>query len=934
MIKGIVNIIWNILTSGKAPKGDKKELSDYIISYILMNFIAIFGFIFLTYYIIINTNKGSYTDAALCLGMSMIAIVSFIAARTRVVPIVPAMIILNAYCLFCVLLIWNGDAEGMNFLFVYLVPPLTLMMERLKQGIIYSTIVLVVICIEVFVPGISKYYYSADIASRIIVTYLLIFGTTIAVEATRAAKDRANSELTAKLREESQRAEAATTAKSNFLANTSHEIRTPMNAIIGISELVLREEISPRVTEYITDIKQAGHNLLVIINDILDFSKIESGRLDIVKVDYLLGSVINDVISIIRTRLSEKPIIFTVDIDSKLPNHLIGDEVRLRQILMNLLSNAVKYTRDGHMVLSISGTLREDRVVLTMSVSDTGIGIKQEDMGKLFGQFQQLDTHKNQGIEGTGLGLAISRNLCRLMGGDITVSSVYGEGSIFTATILQHVQDSEALAVIENPETKAVLLYESRKEYTYSIIRSMENLGVPVMAAGDKEAFSRELWACSRPGEKSYAFVFVNAGMVEEAQALIRDLSLPTKVVLLVNQEEIASFRSIPTITMPAYTLSIANVISDKIELNYQKKTDVRFTAPGARLLIVDDIVTNLNVAKGLLSLYQTDITTVTSGKEAIELIKKNRYDIVFMDHMMPEMDGIETTAAIRAWEDKQQMLVEFEPKDQTPREQAKHIPIIALTANAVTGMKEMFLAKGFNDYLSKPIEISKLDGMMAEWIPAEKKVLSGPGTPKRPTETTNIKINGVDTAKGIAMTGGTEGAYRKVLASFHKDALERLPLFERVPNEQELSLFTTSVHALKSASATIGALGVSQEAAKLEAAGKAGDLTYIGEGLSSFYWDLKDLSEQIGQVLNKKEAAMADSVGLGSEESKRYLPLFEKLSEALKQEEIGTIHRLLAELEEKPFDPGTIEIIGRISNAVLMTEFEDAIKAVKGMLP
>ncbi|MFP3043800.1 ATP-binding protein [Treponema primitia] len=916
MIKGIVNIIWNILTSGKAPKGDKKELSDYIISYILMNFIAIFGFIFLIYYIIVNINKGSYMDAAICAGMSMIAIISFIAARTRVVPIVPAMIILNAYCLFCALLIWNGDAEGMNFLFVYLVPPLTLMMERLKQGIIYSTIVLVVISIEVFVPGISKFYYSADIASRIVVTYLLIFGTTVAVEATRASKDKANSELTAKLREESQRAEAATTAKSNFLANTSHEIRTPMNAIIGISELVLREEISPRVTEYISDIKQAGHNLLVIINDILDFSKIESGRLDIEKADYLLGSVVNDVISIIRTRLSEKPIIFTVDIDSKLPNHLIGDEVRLRQVLMNLLSNAIKYTREGHIVLTISGTPQEDRVVLTMLVSDTGIGIKQEDMGKLFGQFQQLDTHKNQGIEGTGLGLAISRNLCRLMGGDITVSSVYGEGSIFTATILQLVRDNEHLAAVENPETKTVLLYEPRKEYAGSIIRSMENLGIPVTVAGDKEIFARELRGYSHPGEKSYAFAFVSVNAVEEDQSLIQDLSLPTKVVLLANQEEIASFRNIPTITMPAYTLSIANVISDKIELNYHKETDVRFTAPSARLLIVDDIVTNLNVAKGLLSLYQTDITTVTSGKEAIELIKKNRYDIVFMDHMMPEMDGIETTAAIRAWEDKQQM------------SQEHTVPIIALTANAVTGMKEMFLAKGFNDYLSKPIEISKLDGMMAEWIPAEKKVLAGPRTTiERPEEAVDIKITGVDTARGLAMTGGTEAAYRKVLASFRKDALERLPLLERLPTEPDLSLFTTNVHALKSAAATIGAAAVSKKAAELEAAGGTGDIHLIEKELPHFYRELKNLAEQIGAALNSNAAANTDF------DISQYLPLFAKLREALEQEQPGLIRSILTELENKPINGETKELISSISNSVLMTEFENALSTINELI-
>jgi signal transduction histidine kinase/CheY-like chemotaxis protein len=405
-------------------------------------------------------------------------------------------------------------------------------------------------------------------------------------------------------------------SKSVFLARMSHEIRTPMHAIIGMDELILRENLNTRIMEYAISIKQSGLNLLAIINEILDFSKIESGKLEIVNAEYQFRAMLKDCVSITAMRLREKQadgnradssrLGFSTDVDSALPDTLSGDVVRIRQIILNLLSNAVKFTHQGKIVLAIKSeawTARDgeksangEYIALVIKVSDTGIGIREEDFPHLFGEFTQFDSKKNYGIEGTGLGLAVSRNLCRLMGGDITVKSEYGKGSVFTAVIPQQVI---APSSFKPPEP--------------------------------------------------------------------------------------------------------------------EKSPNIRFTAQNASILIVDDLELNLRVAKGLLSRYKMDITLCLSGKEAVELVKHNTYDLILMDHMMPEMDGIEAVAHIRKWEAEQR-------KEPT----GSAVPIIAFTANAISGMKELFLEKGFNDFISKPVEVVKLDGIIARWLPREKQAAAG----------------------------------------------------------------------------------------------------------------------------------------------------------------------------------------------------------------
>ena len=390
-------------------------------------------------------------------------------------------------------------------------------------------------------------------------------------------------------------AEEANRAKSNFLANMSHEIRTPMNAIIGMSEIILQEGAIPeKAIAQVKDIQNAGQNLLGIVNDILDISKVEAGKYELVVDEYDVPSLIHDVSNIIGVRLQESNTAFVIEADPTLPARLLGDVNRVRQILLNILGNAVKFTRKGSISLNISWNHDRQSPNLLIDVKDTGIGIKPEDIDRIFGEFNQVDTRRNRNIQGTGLGLAISKHLAELMGGDITVESVYTEGSTFHICLCQGI--NEYVEIGEN-------LAKALKEKRY------------------------------------------------------------------------------------------------KAEIMEQKSDIV--PRPNARVLIVDDTRINLTIAKGLMAKYEMQIDLAISGKQAIEMVKRKDYDIIFMDHMMPEMDGVEATKEIRKLGEKYE-----------------NIPIIALTANAINDAKEMFSSEGLQDFVAKPIDVKVLDEIIERWIP------------------------------------------------------------------------------------------------------------------------------------------------------------------------------------------------------------------------
>lgn len=648
-----------------------------------------------------------------------------------------------------------------------------------------------------------------------------------------------------------QQALLASQAKGRFLANMSHEIRTPINAVLGMDEMILRECTEPQIKEYAMDIQNAGQSLLSLISDILDLSKIESGKLEILPEEYDFSSLIHDIMNMVGMKAQAKDLEVRLSIDSNLPSRLWGDDIRLRQVLVNLMNNAVKYTEKGSVTLSVSGHVKTmdeapdpdtihsgsasdsgkaknmGTAHLTFQVEDTGIGIKEEDISKLFAEFERIEEQRNRNIEGTGLGMSITTQLLELMGSRLQVESIYGQGSKFYFTLEQEIMDREPIGDLEGRIRKQA------RDYSYTTL----------------------------------------------------------------------------------------------------------FTAPEAQILVVDDNAVNRKVFASLLKDTQVSIDQASGGAECLDMTRQKKYDIIFLDHMMPDMDGIETLHRLKEQKDSPSLFA----------------PVVALTANAVTGAREMYLEEGFSSFLSKPINPVKLEKLLLQNLP-EDKILQPQPAPadaatNRGTEPSAVsaeeelqeigdeeelpEIDGIDWeyalmhTKDITILKSTVTDFFRLMPT---DAWDLKNFFQMVQDshshderEEAFRQFRVKVHSMKSSAAMIGAVSLAGVARMLEYAARDQNPETIEKVTPPFLKEWQKMHELLSPFA--EDNAMGQK---GAADFRIVAECLPRLNDAMGILDIDTADAIIAQLEEYQYPEPLVPVMEQLSLAVTNLSEEQAAEQIQ----
>ncbi len=628
--------------------------------------------------------------------------------------------------------------------------------------------------------------------------------------------------------------------KDDFLANVSHEIRTPINTICGISELMLNKDLPKEIRDEILSIQSAGRNLTLVVGDILDYSELQEGEFELVEENYYLSSTINDIINMTMAKKSDKNLELVVNCDADMPNILIGDEQKLRRVIMNLVNNAIEFTSEGGVCIEFGFRREEYGINLIVTVRDTGIGIAKENIEKLFQKFSQADMSRNRAKGGVGLGLAIAQAIINKMGGFITVRSELGKGSEFRFVVPQKVFEDKPLVEIPNKTEINAAVYINMEQFGNPAVRDeySQNIRHIIEQSGARGRVFRNLTEMKRWTKREvYNQIFISMVEYREDPVFFDNLSMQTNVSIILDHYDDFEVQNklIYKIYKPFSILSIATMIKAQIakeDDTYIVDDNHMLYAPEAHILVIDDNRMNIRVVEGFLKEYGLQVAWALSGAEGIRMLEEKEYDLVLLDHMMPEMDGVETLHNIR--------------KKQDPY--FKEVPIVALTANAIAGNREMLIKEGFDDFMSKPVESSVLQRTLKRHLPLRKQlnpakrqveekpkvsyVIPNPAPEQgqdtaKTAEPVKLEFGDLDILKGLTYCGN-EKNYIEILQAHKESAPEDMKNIQGLFEAEDWKNYTIVVHGIKSSMISIGAVHLSEMAKALELAGKSGDIEYI----------------------------------------------------------------------------------------------------------
>ena len=703
--------------------------------------------------------------------------------------------------------------------------------------------------------------------------------------------------------------ERASRMKSDFLANMSHEIRTPMNAVIGMAEIAMHDRDPEKITDYLLQIQSSGRNLINIINDILDYSKIESGKMEIIEEEYEPLAECSDVANVVETRIGDKPLQLYVVVQTPLPHKLRGDAMRIRQVLINLANNAVKFTREGRVWINISCEPAGAGVVnISFHVVDTGIGIKQEDLDKLFVSFQQVDSKRNRSVEGTGLGLAIAKKLVEAMGGMIGVNSEYGKGSDFWFTVPQEVVDDTDDLVVENPEGKHCFLYTESDEEARLFGQEMERKGVSSSGLHNVKEYRST-------GKKEYMF-FREDQYDDQVRAFLDENKDMSGVVLVGIASEFTEDRpNLHIMRRPESTMSLVRMLNDDYQGTRQPDENTvfkaDFKAPDAKVLIVDDNHINLTIASGLMAPIKVQIDTADGGQEAVDKVAANEYDIVFMDHMMPEVDGCDATKQIRS------------------AGEGSHQPVIvALSANVMPEARKLFEEAGMNDFVGKPVDVRTLITTIKKWLPPEK-IIENDGSEAEDEQAADeilLKCEGLDIEKAVQSLG-SPALFNEIAAEYYRSGADKLKDITEDYTGQKWEGYTIKVHALKSSSRQIGAMELGDMAEELEKAGKAGDIDTIMAKTDRTLAVYKELLSKMAEYYAEEETDAGDKPQIDKETLNG---LLDRLANSCDELDLDGMEEVGDELKKYAYEDGTAQEIEALRKAIADIETDRCVEIIQ----